>query len=108
MANPLRGEGAVPGTDYRLRYDVNGLASAEAQAGVNIAELLSSFENGRVPSFTQLRLLFWAGLLSQTPDMKIEAAGDIAGEVGIGKTGELIGEAMRASFPEEGGTPQGE
>ena len=98
MANALRGEVPLPGTEYVLRYDVNALCEVEAAAQDNILAVLTKLQDGTPPSFSTIRLLLWAGLRSGKPDMRLQEAGTIIQEVGLQTAVETIGEAFTASF----------
>lgn len=97
MANALRGEVPLPGTEYVLRYDVNALCEVEDATKDNILEVISKLQDGK-PSFKIIRLLLWAGLRSGTPGITVEEAGRIMQDAGIQNTAEAIGEAFTASF----------
>jgi len=94
---------AVPfeagGKDYKLRYTTNRLVALEAATGKDIMAWAESFApNGdkpKVPSFTDMRTLFHAGLW---PQVGAEDAGDLMDAIGLEKVGTLIGEAFMAAF----------
>jgi len=98
LANALRGEVPLSGTEYVLRYDVNALCEVESAAKDNILAVLTRLQDGTPPSFTTIRLLLWAGLRSGRPEMRLEDAGSIIQEVGLQTAVEAIGEAFTASF----------
>ena len=98
MANPHRGEVAVPGTEYVLRYDVNALCEAEEASGENIPALLAKLNDGVPPSFRQMRTLFWAGLRSGAPKITQAEAGTLLGELGAEKAMRLVGDSLTASL----------
>jgi len=98
MPNPHRGEVAIPGTDYVLRYDINALCEVEEAAGENIPALLAGMEDGTPPSFRQMRLLLWGGLRSGNPRITQAEAGVILGEVTPQVAVRLIGDALTAAL----------
>lgn len=98
MANPLRGETPLPGTEFVLRYDINSICNVEAALGVNMMELMSKLNPSTPTSFSDARLLLWAGLRDQLPDLTLEAAGELFAKVGLLPTLTAIGEAIKNSL----------
>lgn len=99
MANPHRGEVAIPGTEHVLRYDVNALCEAEEATGENIPALLARLSDGTPPSFRQMRTLLWAGLRGGSRPKATQAeAGTILGEIGPEEAMRLVGESLTASL----------
>jgi hypothetical protein len=94
---------AVPfeagGKDYKLRYTTNRLVALEAATGKEIIDWVASFapdgDKPKMPSFTDMRTLFHAGIW---PQVGIEDAGDLIDDIGLEKVGTLIGEAFSAAF----------
>jgi len=81
MSNNHRGEASIRLDKTRtLRYDFNALAEFEEKAGLPITEAVRSFQNEegdpRV-SFKTIRLLLWAGLLHEEPDLTVRKAGNL-------------------------------
>lgn len=96
--NRARGEIALPGTDYVLRYSINALCDVESEAGLNLPQVFAEMEGGKTPSFSILRALLWAGLRETSPKLTVRDAGNILGEVGAGEAGRVIGEALVAAI----------
>lgn len=99
MPNVLRGETALPNTDFVLRFDVNALCEVEAATGGNILITLAALEDGTPPSFTTIRLLLWAGLRAGgRTQTTVGEAGDILQAAGLQSSLMAIAEAMAASL----------
>lgn len=103
MANPLRGETPLPGTERVLRYSINAMCEVEAAAGENMLELLSRIDRGETPTFHQTRLLLWGGLRGE--GVSLADAGDILQEVGIAPAMRAMAEALRLAFGDAQGDP---
>lgn len=102
MANAARGEVEVGG--YTLRYDINALCEAEDVAGENIADIIESMAD-KTPSFSRIRLLFWAGARSSKPELTMEEAGAVIQSVGVVAAVAAVGKAIERSLgPGEEGT----
>ena len=95
--NKQRGEIALAGTDYVLRYDLNALCELEAESGENITAIVAKME-GSPPSLREVRLLLWGGLRSDNPKMTVSEAGHVMAEVGIAVAVAAIGEGLTACF----------
>lgn len=69
--NPGRGI-ELAGKRLYLRYTVNSLCEVEAMAGMPIDCLLNRH-------FSAARLLLWAGLTADQPELTVRDAGDLIG-----------------------------
>ena len=95
MANPHRGEVAVPGTDIVLRYDINGFCEIEEAMGINLAVLMLAIAGDVQASFRQMRALLWGGMRGGSrPKATMEEAGHVLSEVGPRVLMPLIYDAM--------------
>lgn len=94
MANQIKGEVALTadGKDYTLLLDFNALCELEAF----VPGLMDG--TAEIKSPTAVRAVFHAALSEYHSDLDVKAAGRIIHAVGIKRAGELIGEAMAASF----------
>lgn len=102
MANAIKGEvGFKAGEqDYTLLLDFNALCELETV----VPGLMDGTAEIKSPS--AVRAVFHAALFEHHPNVDVKAAGRIIQEVGVARAGELIGEAMAASFGKsEGGNP---
>src|SRR5690606_41904899 len=82
----------------RLRYGMNQLIQLEEALGVPVSEL-TQVRMG----LKELRLLLWAGLSWEDPDLTLEKAGELAGEAeDLTELAEKIGEARAAARGGEG------
>lgn len=88
------------GKDYAIRFGMNEMAAAEESFGLPFGEVIEklSVEDGRSAKFSDMRLLFAAGV-----GVEPKIAGDIMDAVGIARASELLGEAIRAAFPQAEG-----
>lgn len=98
MANRLRGEARIGGTDKTLVFDINALCSAEQALDTKIAELLPALAEG--VSLVSLRALVWAGLQRMHP-CTMEEAGDVISDAGMEPVMAAMQEAMAGAFPQE-------
>ena len=96
--------------DWVLRYGINGLCRLEDETGKSAIEVASSLntedgEGGAAIKISDIRLVFFCGLVGQHADVTLEQVGDIIDDIGIERAGPLLGEAFSAAFPdpEEGG-----
>lgn len=101
MANRVKGEVGftADGQDYTLLLDFNALCELE--------EVVPGLMDGtaEIKSPSAVRAVFHAALSEHHAGLDVKAAGRIIHAVGIARAGELIGEAMAASFKTEGKEP---
>lgn len=99
MANPLRGEVDVQVGDksYVLRFSINAMVAAESVMGLGISDIIAELQAS--PKLGTLRTVMWAGLREYQPKITLDAVGDIIGELGLQKAGEIIGDALAKAFP---------
>ena len=62
----------VAGREYRLRYTVNSLCALEDRAGMSIDRLMDR-------QFSATRLLLWAGLAEEQPELTVRDVGALIG-----------------------------
>lgn len=62
----------IAGREYRLRYTVNSLCALEDRAGMSIDRLMDR-------QFSATRLLLWAGLAEEQPELTVRDAGILIG-----------------------------
>ena len=62
----------IAGRPYRLRYTVNSLCGLEDRAGMPIDRLMDR-------QFSATRLLLWAGLTEDQPELTVRDAGALIG-----------------------------
>lgn len=62
----------IAGRRYRLRYTVNSLCALEERAGMSIDRLMDR-------QFSATRLLLWAGLIEEQPDLAVRDVGALIG-----------------------------
>lgn len=89
----------------KLSYDLNALATIEElSGGKNIFELLQKFQSvekaSQGISFKDIRILLYAGLKSEDPNITIEEAGKLAGLSSISDVVNVIVNAFGVSMPE--------
>ncbi|WP_313472771.1 hypothetical protein [Brevundimonas sp.] len=97
MANRVKGEVGftADGQDYTLLLDFNALCELEN----DVPGLMDGTAEIKSPS--AVRAVFHAALTGHHPALNVKDAGRIIHAVGIGRAGELIREAMTASFGQE-------
>jgi len=88
MANPVKGEVAfeVESGVYTLVLDFNALCEIEKALGGLVFE-----------GPTAIRTVFHVGLKRKHKLLTLEQTGEIIGEIGMAKAGEVLTEAMRAA-----------
>lgn len=95
MANKHRGEVALEamGETYKMRFGTNALCELEAAFGEGINAILAKLQPDD-PSIRTMRTIMACGL-GVSPDK----AGEIMDEIGMERSGELIGQAITLAFP---------
>lgn len=108
MPNPLRGEVELRAGDktYTLRLSTNALVTAETLLDKGVAEIGDMLSDPSSFRLGTARALLFAGLHERHPDLSLEDAGEIIGEVGIAGAVEKLGESMAAAFPKADGKPR--
>lgn len=86
------------GTRRTLRYGINELCLLEDRLGIDVTALAAKMAAGL--NMRTLRTIFACGLDTEVSDAE---AGKIIDGVGLQRAGELVGEAMQAAFPQDGG-----
>ena len=76
-----------------IQFDLNALCEIEDKLGIDLKDLPEVDVNART-----LRVLLWAGLLSDDPDITLETAGHLASDNGLQETIAKVGEAMQKAF----------
>lgn len=102
MANQERGEYDFQhkGKTYTLRFDYNRLAEAETLLDMGIAEITMMLANTTQTRIGVWRAMMFVGLKQSHPEMTLERAGILLGDIGLTKAIEYIGKAMQLAFPE--------
>lgn len=88
------------GKQYILRFGMNQMAEAEDVFGLPFGQVIERIqvEDGRAIRFSDLRALFAVAL-----GVKADVAGDLMDVIGTQRATELLGETIRAAFPEPEG-----
>lgn len=105
-ANPARpGFPIVLDRPRRILFDLNALADLEAETGRNMLspEGWAPFE---AMDATSLRLLLWAGLRHEDPELTLAAAGGLIRQDNMAEIGAAIEAATTAGLPEPDPTPR--
>lgn len=92
--------GAVPFAGERyFRLSTNALVRYQDAAGETLLEAMAALEQS--PGDTRrIRRMVWAALSHE--GLTEEAAGDLMDEIGQTEAARLLGEAIRAAFPQAG------
>ena len=92
------------GDPYRVRFDLNALIALEEETGASVwgdgesgGDLLALLES---PKLSTVRLLLWAGLQHEYPDMTQKDAGALVGLGDLEQLIPLLTAAFGASLPE--------
>lgn len=85
------------GKDYALRFGANQMAAAEDALGLPFGQIIDKLNDptGKTVRFSDLRALF-----AVAAGVKPEEAGDLMDAVGISKASELLGDTIKAAFPD--------
>jgi hypothetical protein len=108
MANPLKGEVAlqVGGTTYTLRLATNAIVSAETLLDKGVGEIAAMLQDPASFRLGTARALLFAALQERHPEITLEGAGELIGDVGIPKIVSTLAASMRAAFPSVKENPQ--
>lgn len=87
--------------EYSLRFGTNAMARYEEMSGEPAFQALQRLD-GEAPPILMVRNLFRCAL---EQDVSAEDAGDLMDEVGLQKSLELFGEAVRLAYPEAAANP---
>ncbi len=86
------------GKVYRLRLTTNSICRLEERAGTGIFELVDRASDPKRISVRDIRLLFWAALLSEH-DLTEEEAGALMDSVGWSAVNDAIARTVVAAQP---------
>lgn len=88
------------GQQWRLVYSFNALCALEEQTGRGFVELAAKLADPAKVRLADIRAVLWAGLIENHAVVTLKQAGEIIGEIGIGKGLELFNRAVTLAFPE--------
>jgi hypothetical protein len=93
MANPIKGEVqfTADGKQYTFRLGINAQVIIENRVGMTVQKFMR--DKGDDFGASDIRLLFYAGLLHHHKDITEERAGDIIDEIGPAKAAAIFVEA---------------
>ncbi|HCO90501.1 MAG TPA: hypothetical protein DIT40_05965 [Alphaproteobacteria bacterium] len=104
MGNQIKGRvdfecGAVT---YSLQFTANGLCELESEAGCSAIVFLKKLDAaGEDLNFSDIRLLFWAGLQEHHPDLTLRDAGRVITDLGgLEPAMTLVEQAVTLAFPD--------
>ena len=109
MSNPVKGEVSyeVNGKNYTFKLGTNAQVMIEKRTGMSMAKYL---KQDRLEDLGTegVRLIFWAGLLRNHPELTEDMAGDLIDDIGPDRVAELFMEAFdSARVKESGAAPNG-
>ncbi|WP_101341716.1 hypothetical protein [Cereibacter azotoformans] len=95
--------GAVPfeaeGRERFLRLTTNAQVRYQERAGETLVDAIVAMQGeASQGDMLRLRRLIWAGLGHE--GLSEDAAGDLIDEIGLAEASRLLGDAIRAAFPE--------
>ncbi|MBA4542887.1 hypothetical protein H1164_08230 [Thermoactinomyces daqus] len=97
MANKKRGFVSVNlDKPRKLKYTFNAFCELE-DAGMDLMQL----QDGKV-KFKDIRLLLWAGLLHELPDLTVEEAGEMIDQGELKEISEAVAEAIQLALGNKG------
>lgn len=105
MANPIKGDVQFEagGRSYTFRLGINAQVLIEARVGMTVQRYIK--EKGDDMGATEIRLLFYAGLLQHHKDITEEAAGEIIDEIGPQTAANIFIEAAMLATPRQEDAP---
>lgn len=113
MGNRERGEVTfhAAGESYTLRFSENALCLLEEELDRGVVGILREMSSWATDQdairLTTLRAVMWAGLQEHHPKSDLKQAGALIGDVGgIVAAANIVADALRAAFPEEGTTTE--
>lgn len=99
MANRLRGEVVIPGTDHVLRFTTNSICFLEDDLGRTIGDIAGSLQDEPdKASFKVIRSMVRAGLMHAQPKITAVEAGEVMDEAGFVVVVQVMSEALSAAF----------
>lgn len=95
--------GAIPfeaeGRARFLRLTTNAQVRYQERAGETLVDAIVAMQGeGSQGDMLRLRRLIWAGMGHE--GLSEDAAGDLIDEIGLAEASRLLGDAIRAAFPE--------
>lgn len=90
----------VAGARYVLRYGINELCQLEDRLQIDVTDLAEKMARGL--NMRTLRTMFACGLSDGKTDAE---AGALIDAIGLQRAGELVGQALQASFPQAEAKP---
>lgn len=102
MANPNRGEVALPVGDreYRLSFSINAICELEEALNMPVSKIADGMNDAGSIRMSMIRTVVWAALQDHHDGVSVKEAGQIASEAGIPAVMEAIGKAFALAFPE--------
>ncbi|RVV99700.1 hypothetical protein EKE94_03190 [Mesobaculum littorinae] len=101
MSNSKRGAIAftAAGVAHQLRFTTNAMVHYQDTTGETLTEGLRALDD-HPDDLRRFLNLFHAGVASSEPELTTAEAGDIVDELGLPEASRLLGEAIRAAFPQ--------
>lgn len=102
MANPNRGEVALPVGDreYKLSFSINAICELEDAINMPVSKIADGLIDASNIRMSTIRTVIWAALRDHHANVTVQEAGQIASEAGIPAVMEAIGKAFALAFPE--------
>ena len=102
VGDNIRGRVAfeAAGRSWWLSFSINALCVLEEEFEQTADAVgVHFFGEGAKPSLPDVRGFFWAGLQDHHPELTEREAGLVMTELGLARTGELVGRAFVGAFP---------
>lgn len=98
MTNIVRGEVHFESGDktYTFKLGTNAQVMIESKTKMPMSKFLNKDRLDQMGS-GDIRLIFWAGLYRQHPDLTEEMVGDMIDDLGVDRVAEIFVEAFEAS-----------
>jgi hypothetical protein len=109
MTNPVKGEVSFEsgGKTYYFKLGTNAQVLLEKKTGMPMSKYL---KQDRIEDMgaADIRLIFWAGLTRNHPDLTEDMVGDLIDDVGADRIGEIFVEAFEsAKVKKDNGADEG-
>lgn len=98
--NPVKGEVTFQSGDkiYVFKLGTNAQVLLESRTGMSMAKYLKADRIEELGS-RDIRLIFWAGLTRNHPDLTEENVGDLIDDLGVERVGDIFLEAFESAKP---------
>jgi len=96
MSNPVKGEVHFDarGQAWTFKLGTNAQVLIESKAGMPMPQFIKRFDN---LGASEIRMIFWAGLQRQHPEVTEDDVGDMIDELGADRVADIFKEAFESA-----------